>query len=310
MRTCIVSKQSRDALRLAAGLAAIAVLAGCGRGGVTPDPTTAASSSSSSSSGSSSGSSGSSGGSSGSSGGSTSSSGGGTTMTASPYILYASNYVVFPGETNGSYLASIQGGNVYAGSSAPDVAYGNYSATPSDINATQFYNIQWKWTVAGGGSKDYAYVSINVPGSGPTYTALTPLDISQAGNLLIQMGNTYTQSDNPAGTVGGNATVFTVVLNNDTSAKQDGSQSTANCVYYQTLVTVGRNSTTGIATPLGVYNYEIPLSAFTNCPLGSIATLQSTGITTIAVRIDGSQNKNLVANELDTIAVGYVGFTM
>jgi hypothetical protein len=230
-------------------------------------------------------------------------------MNLSPYILYASNYVPFTVETNGSYLGSVQGGNVYAGETQPDVAYGNYSSPTLTLAETQFYNIQFQWLVAGGSAKDHAYVSVNVPGSGQTYTALTPIDISQSANLLIQMGNTYTQSDNPAGTVGGNATTFTVVMNNDTSAKQDGSGQTAQCIAYQTLVSVGRNSASGTPLPLGVYNYEIPLSAFSNCPVGNLATLLSTGVTSIAVRIDGDQNKNMAANEYDTIAVGDIGFT-
>jgi hypothetical protein len=231
-------------------------------------------------------------------------------MTTSPYILYASNYAPFPAETNGSYLGSVQGGNVYAGETQPDVAYGNYSAPSTTLAETQFYNIQFQWLVAGGNARDQAYVTVLVPGSGTTFTSLTPIDISQSGNLLIQMGNTYTQSDNPAGTVGGNATTFTVVLNNDTSGKQDGSGQTAQCLTYQPLVSVGRNSASGTPLPLGVYNYEIPLSAFSNCPVGNLAKLQSTGITSIAVRIDGDQNRGLVANEYDTIAVGYIGFTM
>ena len=296
MTTSTVSKHSRGALRLAVALNVVAVLAGCSGGGVTPSSTAASSSSSSSSSGSSSGSS--------------SSGGGGTTVTASPYILYASNYVVFPSQTNGSYLGSVQGGNVYAGETQPGVAYGNYSATQTQIAATQFYNIQYQWLGAGGNVKDQAYVTVLAPGSGTTFTSLTPVDISQSGNLLIQMGNTYTQSDNPAGTVGGHATTFTVVLNNDTSAKQDGSGQTAECLVYQQLVSVGRASSSGTPTPLGVYNYEIPLKSFTSCNVGDITKLLASGITSVAVRIDGDQNSAIVANELDTIAVGYIGFTM
>jgi hypothetical protein len=295
MTTSNVSKHSRGALQLAVALTLAAALAGCSGGGVTPGPTTASSSSSSGSSGGSSSSS--------------SSGGGGTTMTTSPYILYASNYVVFPSETNGSYLGSIQGGNVYVGESSKNITYGNYSAGQPQIDATQFYNVQFKWLTAGGTATDQAYVTVIVPGSGTSYTSLTPLDISQSGNLLIQMGNTYTQSDNPTGTVGGNATTFTVVLNNDTSAKQDGSGQTAQCLFYQPLVSVGRNGT-GTPTPLGIFNYEIPLKSFADCPVGNLTTLLSTGITSIAVRMDGDQNKNVVANELDTIAVGYIGFTM
>ena len=298
MTTSTVSKHSRAALQLAVALELLVALAGCSGGGVTPDPTTASSSSSSSSGGS------------GSSSSSSSSGGGGTTMTTSPYILYASNYVVFPSETNGSYLGSIQGGNVYVGESSKNITYGGYSAGPTAIAATQFYNVQFKWLTTGGTATDQAYVTVIVPGSGTSYTSLTPLDISQSGNLLIQMGNTYTQSDNPTGTVGGNATTFTVVLNNDTSAKQDGSGQTAQCLAYQPLVSIGRNSLSGTPTPLGVYNYEIPLKSFSDCPVGNLTTLLQTGITSIAVRMDGDQNKNVVSGELDTIAVGYIGFTM
>ncbi len=298
MATSMMSKHSCGGVRLGAlVLASAAALAACDGGGVTSSSPPSGSSGGSSSSGS-------------SSGGSSSSGGGGTTVTQSPYLLYASNYVVFPAEVNGSFLGSIQGGNLYTGSSTPDVIYGNYSAPAATISATQFYNVQYQWTVAGGNALDYAYVSVLPPASGQTFSSLTPFDISQSGNLLIQMGNTYTQSDNPSGT-GGNATVFTVVLDNDTSATQNGSGATAICSFNQTLVTVGRNnSATNTPTPLGVYNYEIPLASFTNCSKGSIATLQSTGVTSVAVRVTGDLNPNITANEYDTIAVGYIGFTM
>jgi len=301
MTTSTVAKQSGSALELAAILLVTAALAACDGGGVTASANSSSSSSSSSSSGGSSGGTGSS---------SSSSGGGGTTVSQSPYLLYASNYVVFTGgEVNGAYLASVQGGNLYAGSSTPDVVYGNYSSSQTTIAATQFYNVQYQWTVAGGNALDYMYVSVLPPASGQTFSSLTPFDISQSGNLLIQMGNTYTQSDNPSGT-GGNATVFTVVLDNDTSSAQNGSGATATCSYNQTLVTVGRNASTGTATPLGVFNYEIPLANFTSCSKGSISTLLSTGITSVAVRVTGDQNPNIKAGELDTIAVGYIGFTM
>ena len=295
MTTFNQSKHARSALAFAAILSAAGVLAACNGGGVTPSASTGGGSSSSSG-----------GGSSGSSGG------GGTGGTVSPYLLYASNYVVFPtggtAATNNAFLASVQGGNVYAGSST-NVAYGNYSSTQANLDQTTFYNIQWQWKVAGGGAGDYAYVTIVTPGSGPAYTSLTPFDISQSGKLLIVLGNTYTQSDNPVGTVGGNASIFTIVLDNDTSLAQDGSASTATCSFNQQLLSVGRNAAVN-PLPLGVSNYVIPLSSFTTCSKGTVATLQSTGITSVAVKIAGDQNPNLVANEFDTIAVGYVGFTL
>ena len=291
MTTFNLSKHSRGALACAAIVFAAALVAACNGGGVTPSM---------------SGSGGSSGGTGGSSGG------GGAGGTVSPYLLYASNYVVFPtgdtAATNNSFLASVQGGNVYAGSSTK-VAYGNYSSTQANLDQTLFYNIQWKWMVAGGGGGDYAYVSIVAPGSGAAYTSLTPFDISQSSKLLLVLGNTYTQSDNPAGTVGGNATTFTVVLGNDTSLAQDGSGATATCAFNQQLLSVGRNATVN-PLPLGVSNYVIPLASLTTCSKGTVAMLQSTGITSVAVKITGDQNPNLVAGELDTIAVGYVGFTL
>jgi hypothetical protein len=96
--------------------------------------------------------------------------------------------------------------------------------------------------------------------------------------------------------------VFTVALTNDT--KGDGSASTADCYYDQTLTTVGPSG----PSALGILNYAIQLSAFT-CTKGTIATMQSTGVTTVAVKITGDKNPNVVAGEFDTVAVGYIGFT-
>lgn len=299
MTTSIVSNHTRGAIRLVAALAASATLAACSGGGITPDATSAAS-----------------GGSSG---------GGGTTVTASPYLLYSSNYVIYSVETNGSFLHSVQNGNIYTNFTG-NLNYGCGSSLQANIDATQFYYLQVQADSNGGppagqncqstggaaptAAADGAQLSIQAPGTSADVAAsqsLTPLDISQATTLLIQMGNIYTQGD-IQNAVGGNATVFTVTLNNDTSVKQDGSGQTAICYYYQTLGTIGRSA----AAPLGMLNYAIPFSAFTtpNCPKGSMATLKSTGVTSISVGFTGDQNPNLVQNEYDVIAVGYVGFTM
>ncbi len=117
------------------------------------------------------------------------------------------------------------------------------------------------------------------------------------------MGNIFTQGDVP-GAVGGNATIFTVQLNNDTSFNQDGSGQTALCSFDQTLATIGRSA----AAPLGVLNYVIPFSSFT-CSKGTMDTMKSTGVTSVAVGFSGDKNPNLKVNELDVIAVGYVGFS-
>ena len=121
--------------------------------------------------------------------------------------------------------------------------------------------------------------------------------------MLVQMGNIYTQGDIP-GAVGGNATNFTVQLNNDTSFDQDGSAQTALCSFDQTLAVIGRSP----QAPLGVLNYVIPLDSFT-CTIGSMETMQSTGVTSVTVGYSGDKNPDLQVNEFDVIAVGYVGFS-
>lgn len=234
--------------------------------------------------------------------------GGGTTVTPTGYTLFASNYVAYQSQTNGAYLHSVQNGDLYAGAGG-NYNYGCYSSPQSDMDKTQFYAFQAQ--ADGGGapncattgsvppntSGDYFYVSIKAPGTNsPSATAVTPLDISQSNALLIQMGNTVPK---------GNANVFTVVLANDTSVAQNGSGLTASCSYDQTLGAVGAGSTSA----LGLLNYVIPLSKFT-CTTGSMATLQATGVTSVAVKVTGDKNPNVAVGEFDTIAVGYVGFTI
>lgn len=233
--------------------------------------------------------------------------GGGTGASATPYVLFASNYVAYASQTNGAYLHSIQGGDLYAGFGG-HYAYGCYSAPQSDIDRTMFYNIQAQADGDGNcglasstvpnTAGDYVYVAVKAPGTNsPSATSITPVDISQSGSILIAMGNTATPD-----ATHGHANVFTVALTNDT--KGDGSASSADCYYDQTLTTVGPSG----PSALGILNYAIQLSAFT-CTKGTIATLQSTGVTTVAVKITGDKNPNVVAGEFDTIALGYIGFT-
>jgi hypothetical protein len=40
-----------------------------------------------------------------------------------------------------------------------------------------------------------------------------------------------------------------------------------------------------------------------------VATLQSSGVTVVAVKFTGDKNPNVAVGEFNTIAVGYVGFT-
>ncbi len=301
MTTSMVSNHSRGALRLAAITMAVAALAACNGGGVTAPPAALNS---------------------GGGGG-----GGGTTVTASPYLLYASNYVAYAAQTNGAYLHSIQNGDVYAGFGG-QFKYGCYSFDQPTMDKTQLYGVQGQangdgtsaCTVIAGNpattSADYMDVAILAPGTNSsTKTAITPLDISQAGSLLIQMGQLA-----PPDATHSNANVFTVVLTDDTSLAGDGSAATATCAYDQTLTApVGPNQQ---SSAQGTLNYTIPLTSFT-CSgstwpslgvigglKGDVATLQAAGVTHVYVWISGDKNPGIQVGEFDTIAVGYVGFTM
>jgi len=251
--------------------------------------------------------------------------GGGAGGTASPYLLFASNYQTYGAQTDGAYIYSVQNGDLY-GIFQGNLNYGCYSSPQGLMDSVQFYAIAFQadvnvtnngntCTPNGGAAPslatDVALIAIHAPGTSsvvvPGATALAPFDISQSASLLIQMGNIWTAGDVP-GQAGGSATVFTVVLNNDTSLAQDGSGQTALCAHDVTLATIGR----GVAAPLGVLNYKLALAeADWSCSKGSIATLKSTGITSILVEVIGSkQSPAIQPGEANVLAVGYVGFTL
>ncbi len=245
--------------------------------------------------------------------------GGGPSVDATPYALFASNYVAYASQTNGAFLHSVQDGDVYANFGG-NINYGCFSFNQGSMDATQFYAIQAQANSNGGPpdgtncqpnsnippttAADYAAVTIKAPGTNsPNAASVAPLDISQSTEMLIQMGNIFTQGDVP-GAIGGNATTYTVELNNDTSFNQDGSAQTALCAFDQALATIGRSPT----APLGVLNYVIPFSSFT-CSNGTMDIMKSTGVTSVTVRFSGDKNPNLQVNGLNVIAVGYVGFS-
>ena len=217
-----------------------------------------------------------------------SSGGGGTTVTASPNILFSSGYIGYSAQTNGAYLHSAQSGDVYTGFGG-NLIYGQYSSSQGDMNRTGLYVLQAQATAAATAAGDYVYVAMLAPGN-------STVDISQAATLLIQMGNSVTPS-----TTGGNANVFTVDINNAAGT----TAATGDCSYDQKLTVVGNNVA---LTAMGARTYAIPLSAFT-CSVGSLATLQSAGVTTVAVKIVGSKNPGILKGEFDTVVVGNIGFT-
>ena len=220
--------------------------------------------------------------------------GGGAGVTASPYGLFASSYIVYATPpASGAFVHSVQSGDLFAGFGG-NYIYGQYSAGQAAMNAANgVYTIQAQaTTTAPTGAGDVAYVAFlgpgNSAGASPTF------DISQSATLLIQMGNTYNPAYN-GGAPGGNATVFTIDLNN----AKGTTAATNDCSINQTVVS-------------SVKTYAIPLdgAAGWQCSKGgTMAALQAQGITTVAVKILGNNNPHAVASEFDIISVGYIGFS-
>jgi hypothetical protein len=253
--------------------------------------------------------------------------GGGPSVNATPYTLFASNFTPYIGASGAPFLHSVQNGDVYTGFGG-NFGYGCYSFDQAAMDSHQFYALQGignatyspgppeSCTITGNVAptavSDFGYVNILAPGSsaaangGTAPTSIAPLDISQSTAMLIQMGNIFTASDVPSA-VGGNATVFTVVLDNGTVPGQVNA-GTAECFRDVTLGTIGR----GAAAPLGVLNYNLDLVEGAGkwvCTAGSLTTLKSTGVTSVTVKFTGDKNPNLVVGDYDLIAVGYIGFT-
>lgn len=274
----VTSTLARGALTVSVLTAATAILAACGGGSTVPLGAITGTTSSTTGT---------------TTGTTTTSGGGGTTVTQSPYLLFANDYITYASQApDSAFLHSIQGGDVITGFGG-NYTYGNYSSPQTDMNRTGFYNLQAQAkatapTTAG----DYEYVAVLAPGN-------STFDISQSNSLLITMGNTVAPSSTGS-TNGGHANVLTVDINNAVGTKP----ATGDCSYDQTLSSVGPSQ----LSATGVRNYAIPLSSFT-CTVGSMTTLQSTGITAVVVKIVGNKNPNVVANEFDTVAVGTIGFS-
>lgn len=251
--------------------------------------------------------------------------GGGAGAPASPYTLFASNYVRYNAQTNGAYLHTIQGGDVYA-VTVGNWAYGCYDSNTVTINATQIYLFQGQANGNGGcgalngnaaptTAGDIMLLSVKAPGS-PGGGAPVPFDISQSGSVLIQMGNNRLPDSTNTAARGGHADHFTVQLNNDTSLAGDNSAATAICQFVQKLDGEGTgpsNYPAGEFSVQGTRAYVIPLASFTcsgSTPLkGDLATLKASGITKVTVLVTGDQNPGLLQGEYDSIILGTIGFT-
>jgi hypothetical protein len=218
--------------------------------------------------------------------------GGGVTSTvaqsvASPYVLMASSYTPHASPSGDLKWSTAQGGDVYMGSGG-NFVYGDYGIfTQTDIDYHQSVGIQFKHTAALG-STDYIYTKIQTPQN-------ISLDVSQSGNLMIQMGNGVdraVQTNSP--------TIFTVEL--DGGAYNSTTYSYANsCTANVTL------NTTATANNLRVYT--VPLSSFGLCT-GTLAALKS-DLKAVVVKVLASNDAQAssTANNFVLPKVGLVAFS-
>lgn len=218
--------------------------------------------------------------------------GGGVTNTvaqsvASPYVLMASSYTPHSAPSGDLKWSTAQGGDVYMGSGG-NFTYGGYGIfTQTDIDYHQSVGIQFNHTSALG-ANDYIYTKIQTPQN-------ASLDVSQSGNLMLQMGNGVDLS-----TETNSQTVFTVEIAG--GAYNSNSYSYANAC--STNVTL---NTTATANKLRVYT--IPLSSFSSCT-GTLTALKSE-LKAVVVKVLASNDTNAssTANNLVLPKVGLVAFS-
>lgn len=171
-------KSIRDLIAKGLLVAAVASLAACNGGGVTP-------------------------------------SGGGAGVAASPYSLFASTYIAYSAQTNGAYLHSIQEGDVYAGTGG-NFIYGNYSSPQADMNRTGFYNYQFQATATVPNTVgDYAYVAYLAPVDGTFDISAATNLVIQMGNTQAPSATTGNAN---VFTVDLNNTVGATAATNDCAA--------------------------------------------------------------------------------------------
>ena len=211
---------------------------------------------------------------------------------ASAFELMSSDYAKYAvaPDANGAYLHSVQGGDVF--SFAQGFGY-SYDPPQSGITYLGYYLYQAQ-EGASVSPTDFFGLAFQAPANAAGVTQ--PINISQSTELLVSMGNTYAPAAN-----GGHANVFTVEISN-TNLSTVG---TDVCDANVTLNSVGP----GANTQNGLYEYEVPFTQFT-CSSGTIAHLQSTGVSQAAVKVLAGVNSGIVASEFDIIAVRSIGFNV
>ena len=226
--------------------------------------------------------------------------------------------------TGGAYVHTAQGGDLCAFASA-NYAF-NYDSLTTGTAYGDYYIYQAAAGAAYNKTTDYFGFSILAPYANAN-AAIAPIAITNSKAVLIKLANMVTPS-----TTNGTANVVTVTLKNQGVTGTWPASNPAACSTDVTLLTgaTGTANGPGVASFAGTYlgqatgtyvsqtgllDYAIPFTAFT-CQTNDLGTgaattmaaLQATGVTQVAVKIVGSKNAKVVAGSIDAISVGGISF--
>ena len=221
----------------------------------------------------------------------------------SEYLLFASQYETIDGTTTDPYVRSDEGGNIFS-FSGNGFVYDEYSlssvAGEEHMVQRQAYGIQF----AHGSSIDnsaYFGLAVKAPNNGY-------LDISEAGTIIIQMGNGASTENEPNSHM-----IFTVELNGgEQAANYSWSYS---CSYDQELLANSRplnyegGTSATWANRYGIHTYRIALSEF-NCSSGDLSSLKS-DLEEVVIKVVGDKDSTASASSSGNATLlqfGYIAF--
>lgn len=246
---------------------------------------------------------------------------------AGPPMRYAGTAGV-PGCGNtaagGAYVHTTQGGDLCAFASK-NYTY-SYDSSQTGTAYGDYYIYQAAAGTAYAAATDYFGFSILAPYANAN-AAIVPVSITNSKAMLIKLANMVTPS-----TTNGLANVVTVTLKNQGVTGTWPATNPAACSTDVTLLTPATGTINGPGTAsftgaylgqasgtyvsqTGLLDYVVPFSALT-CSTNdagtgtatTIAALQATGVTQVAVKIVGSKNPKVVAGSIDAISVGGISF--
>jgi hypothetical protein len=226
--------------------------------------------------------------------------------------------------TGGAYVHTTQGGDICAFASK-NYTY-SYDSSQTGTAYGDYYIYQAAAGTAYAAATDYFGFSVLAPYANAN-AAITPIGMANSKAMLIKLANMVTPS-----TTNGQANVVTVTIKNQGVTGAWPATNPAACSADVTLLTPATGTTTGpgpasftgaylgqasgaYVSQTGLLDYVIPFTAFT-CSTNdagtgtatTMAALQATGVTQVAVKIVGSKNPKVVAGSIDAISVGGISF--